>query len=113
MELVGRSGEGRRIATLPVNMDIDSRELGRLEGDRFGRHCLILVGQQMLPDPGKRCLTCTRWSVGMRVQEERTELEVDAWTIGDVLAQQLDTEVFGLEQEGIAASGTLRTDPGS
>jgi hypothetical protein len=101
MQLVGCSRKGRRIAALPIDMNVDSGELGGIEGDGSGNTRLILVGQQVLPYPGKGRFTRSCWSIGMGVEEKRTEFEIDSRTVGNVFAQQLHTEILRLEQEGI------------
>jgi hypothetical protein len=64
----------------------------------------------MLAHPGESGFAGARWSVGMRMEEEGAELEIDARTIGNMFAQELHAEVFSLEQGGIAAASALGAD---
>jgi hypothetical protein len=70
----------------------------------------VLVVEQLIANPTEGFFTSTLWSFGMGVQEMGTELHKQPGPVGNALAQYLDAEVIGLEDEPIPAACAMRQD---
>src|SRR5262245_43360748 len=62
----------------------------------------LVVGEQLLVDPGERGLQRTPCTALMRVQREATDLAVEPRPGRHVLAGHLDGEVLPFEDEAVA-----------
>src|SRR5262249_30986110 len=99
--LAGIEGGGKPALPIDVEVEAGGRYcLERAAGAELGR---LLIGEQLVVDPGERGLKRTPCTSLMRVQREAADLAVNAWPGGHVLTSDLNGEVLCLQDEAVPA----------
>ena len=71
---------------------------------------LVLVVEQVAPEPTQCFFTGTLWSLRMSMEEMGTKFDEQPGPIRDTLTEHLDAEVVGLEDESIPAACAMGQD---